>query len=167
MTAPPSPATKPASTCVSPDPRVLSDHHRVAKQGDGRAQSRHVAVDRRYHRLLHVEQPVDDAARAGGDRQSVVEAFLRAGTIAHLLDVSARRKCPPGAGDDHGVDIGIRIDHPPDLLQLGMNFDVDRIERFGPIERQRQDASVDIDLQMLECRVAGHQCFLVKNLNPA
>ena len=58
----------------------------------------------------------------------------------HALDVAtgAKRASRAGQNDRVHVAIGAHID--PDLLELVMHDVVDRVERVGPIDRDRRDA---------------------------
>jgi hypothetical protein len=124
-------------------------------QGAGHRQlapsAERVAVDRRHDGLAKVFDQVEDVLPA----HRVIAA---AGGRLHrqLVDV--------GAGDE-GLVAAARDDHRPDALvpperehraaQLVERLQVERIEDFGPVDRDRRDTSVPIDQNVLE-RVEAH-----------
>ena len=114
----------------------------VRKQGQRGAQTGGRAVDRGDDRLFDFEQVDDDLARLG--EQGVQ---LRRGHVLKPLDVPARAKGAPLAGQDHRLGVRVLRNVGEDLRQFRVQSGVDRIQRLRAVERDGQHLGVALHAQ--------------------
>src|SRR5262249_12064180 len=68
-------------------------------------------------------------------------------------DVESSREAAAGAGEDNGADLPVGVGLVERRVQLLAHLRIDRVERFGPVERERQYRA----LLFVEDRLVGHR----------
>ena len=120
------------------DFRGFRGHADVARRGDHRARAGRRAVhgpDDRPPAAPHRENQIAREPRELLERFQVAPQ-QRADDV---LDVAARTKRAPRAGDDDRAHLGLGIQPPKRVAQLGIDLEGERIQPLGPIERNRRD----------------------------
>ena len=64
---------------------------------------------------------------------------------AELLEVDPGAEGGVGAGEDHHVDVDVALELGDDLRKPTPDRPVERVARFGPVERDRRHAVVHVD----------------------
>ena len=109
--------------------------HDVAQQRDGGAQPHRIAAHRADHRLLAVEEVVDDLTRLAHGRART------AGTrLVVAAEVAARAERSALTGHHQHLHLGVGVGIDPQPRELVVHPPVDRVEPLGPIERGARDA---------------------------
>jgi hypothetical protein len=80
------------------------------------------------------------------------------------VDVAARAECPAGAGDDQAAQAGAVGEPREDHRHLENHLRAHRVEGVGPVEGQRPDLPVDLEVERVQLgRAQGlgaHFCAL-------
>jgi hypothetical protein len=122
---------------VRRDDDVAGIHQREPESGNG-------AVNAPDHRMRHSMDAFDGGVQAIDHVAKAVATLGRRffQTRREAADVAARHEMFTGAFDDHHAQriVGSNIRNPPD--QRVDHRKIERIERVGPVERQRRDSSV-------------------------
>jgi hypothetical protein len=113
------------------------------------------AIDGRDHRLVEVEDATGHATAAVPDVAFVVglsrQVFgVFAPGLAALFEIRAGAEGPARAGDDHHLDVIVGIGAIEGGDQLVAHAAVERVHAVRAIERNREDASLDLIAQCVE-----------------
>ena len=118
------------------------------------------AVDRGDHRIgdaAEVDDRLVEDLGAAADLGRQVDALDRSSPRLNQLTSPPDEKAPPGAGDDQRSKRRAVGEPGRGGGQLADQLGAHRVERVGPIERQRADLAVDLDRERLRARADGAQ----------
>mmetsp|Transcript_27119 Transcript_27119/g.81335 ORF Transcript_27119/g.81335 Transcript_27119/m.81335 type:complete len:279 (+) Transcript_27119:42-878(+) len=122
--------------------RLLAADDDVAHHGQLTAAAQREAVHRRDRRR---PQPRHVLPRG----EEVFRVCLREGLGRHLLDVGARREGPLAPREDDGAHLRVRVPGFGGSIELGHQRARQRVQRFGPVQRQQPHVPAPLDAHML------------------
>ncbi len=134
----------------------LSANRDIGKDSNDKTCADGDAVDRRYDRLVAIDNIVNEILGLLPSRHSrdrVVENTL------DQLEITPRRKSFASPGHDDRVDISIVVDITPDIGELSVGLGVDRIVGLGPVKCEPENPLGRIvELQFGICSITiGHR----------